>query len=53
MMKVGKAQEDFQDLVEDQGLGQEAQENCVTIHRNKILLTNANAFSGHNNFEPN
>ena len=35
MTKVGKAQEDWQKLVEDRGLGQEDQENCIAIHRNK------------------
>ena len=29
------------------------QENCITIHKKKTLLTYLPAFSGHNNFEPN
>ena len=38
MIKAGKAQ-DWQNFMEDGGLGQEDQEDCIAIHRNEILIT--------------
>ena len=39
MIKAGKAQEDWQNFMEDGGLGQEDQEDCIAIHRNETLIT--------------
>lgn len=42
MIKAGKAQEDWQNFMEDGGLGQEDQEDCITIHRNETLRISCN-----------
>ena len=39
MIKAGKVQEDWQNFMEDGGLGQEDQEDCIAIHRNETLIT--------------